>query len=335
MKEGQGIGNHIIDHLQNKNDTNITDPVLQDWLATAPENKQDFKKYTKIWDGITVLAKRRKYNTDAAWEKVNAQILRQSVFSNRFKISLISAAAASLLILFGFSFYFFWITQNTEEPLKLTTELGSRSEVTLPDGTKVKLNAGSELTYRYDRHKKTRNVQFSGEGYFEVEKNKKPFIVSLQNGLTLKVLGTKFNLSAYPDDAIIKTTLTEGKVELQDSERERLILAPGQVGSFNKKSGNLYYSAEEAPHNLSWMEKKLYMDNMPLNEICKTLERWYDVQITFTEKETGENIHYTGVLQEKSIYDVFDALNEISEIEYRIEGKNINVSEKNRVPMKE
>ena len=328
MKEEQNIGKHIIDHLQNKNDANISDPVLHEWLETTSENKQDLSKYTKIWNGLNILAKRKKYNTNAAWEKVNSQISRQSVISDRFKISLLSAAAASLLILFCFSFYFNWVMQNKEEPLKLTTKLGSRSEATLPDGTKVKLNAGSELTYQYDRHKKSRNVHFSGEGYFEVEKNKAPFIIQLKNGLTLKVLGTKFNLSAYPDDAIIKTTLTEGKVELQDSEREKLILAPGQIGSFNKKSGDLYYLTEESAHNLSWMEKKLYMDNMSLKEICKILERWYDVQITFTEKGTGEKVHYTGVLQEKSIYDVFEALNKISKIEYKIKGRNIVISEK-------
>ena len=333
MKEEQNIGKHIIDHLQNENDVNITDPYLQDWIKAAPENKEDLKKYTKIWNGVNIIGKRKKYNTYAAWEKVNSRISRQSLISDRFKISLISAAAASLLILFGFSFYFNWFSQNAEEPLKLTTELGSRSEATLPDGTKVKLNAGSELTYRYDRHKKTRNVQFNGEGYFDVEKNKKPFIIQLQNGLTLKVLGTKFNLSAYPDDAIIKTTLTEGRVELKKSERERLILVPGQIGSFNKKSGSLYYSKEESAHNLSWMDKKLYMDNMSLKEISKTLERWYDVQITFAEKGTGEDIHYTGVLREKSIYDVFEALDQISKIEYKIDGRNIVVSEKSKMPM--
>jgi len=333
MKEEQNIGRHIVDHLQSNNDLKITDPVLQDWLKTASENKQDLNKYTKIWDGISILAKRKKYNTYTAWEKVNAQVSKQSVFNERLKISLISAAA-SLLLLFGFSFYLNRVAQNMEIPLKLTTELGSRSEVTLPDGTKVKLNAGSELTYQFDRHKKTRNIQFSGEGYFEVEKSKNPFIVNLQNGLTLKVLGTEFNLSAYPDDAIIKTTLAGGKVELQNSEKEQLILLPGQIGSFNKKSGQLYYSAEESSHNLSWMEKKLYMDNMSLKEICKIIERWYDVKITFAQEEMSESIHYTGVLQEKSIYDVFEALKQISRIEYKMEGRNIFVSEKkSKVPM--
>ncbi|MCG6187852.1 FecR family protein [Maribellus maritimus] len=328
MDEEKNIGKHIVEHLQDNSDAEITDPVLQTWAETSAENKQDLFEYTRIWDGVSELAQRNKFSSSKAWEKVDSSIKKRSIISERYKISLLSAAAAFFLILFGFSFYFYWVSGNTEEPLQLVTELGSRSEATLPDGTIVKLNAGSELAYRYDRHKKIRSVQFTGEGYFEVEKNRKPFVVQLQNGLTLKVLGTKFNLSAYPDDAIIKTTLTEGKVELQDSKGEKLILAPGEIASFSKKTGELSYLEEAPSRNLSWMEKRLYMDNMSMAEVCRILERWYDVEIKFAEKEMAERIHYTGTLWEKTIYDVFEALDGISEIEYKIEGRNIVVSEK-------
>ncbi len=328
MKEENNIGKHIVDHLQDKADAGINDSVLHNWLETSDENKQYLSKYKKIWNGVNLLAQRRKFDPDKAWGKVDSAIEKRAASFERLKISLLSTAAAVFFILFGVSFYFYWVTQNAEEPLKLVTELGSRSEATLPDGTIVKLNAGSELAYRYDKHKKVRSVQFSGEGYFEVEKNKKPFVIELQNGLSIKVLGTKFNLSAYPDDAVVKTTLTEGKVEIKDSQGEKLILAPGQIAAFSKKSGELSYSEETASHNLSWMEKKLYMDNMSLAEVCKVLERWYDVQIKITKQEMGKSIHYTGILREKSINDVFEALNGISEIEYKIKGRNIVVSEK-------
>jgi ferric-dicitrate binding protein FerR (iron transport regulator) len=213
-------------------------------------------------------------------------------------------------------------------PLVLVTEFGNRSEAILPDGTKVQLNSGSELTYCYNKHKRVRNVQFSGEGYFEVKKDKKPFVIELQNGLSLQVLGTKFNLSSYPDDDMIETTLTEGRVELISSENKQLILEPGQIGSFNKKSGKLVYSQEKVSHNLGWMDRKLYMDNMSISEVCKVLERWYNIQITITQTEVVENVHYTGVLQEESVNDVLKALSEISPIKYIIEGQKITISKK-------
>jgi len=332
MKEEQKIGEHIIDHLQTEKDTNVTDPVLQSWAESKPGNKRDLSKYMKIWQGINILAKRKKYDADTAWESVHYKITNQARVADRFKIVFLSGVAAALLILLGFSFYFNWFAPDTA-PLTLTTEMGSRSEVVLPDGTSVMLNAGSELIYQFDRRKKTRNVQFSGEGYFEVEKDKAPFIVQTQEGLNLKVLGTKFSLSAYPDDALIKTTLTEGKVELNDGKSGELVLMAGQTGAFDKNSGRLYYSPDEPRHNLSWMEKKLYMDNMSLGNVAKILERWYDVQITFTEENMGEDIHYTGTLREKSVIDVFEALNEISKINYKINGENIIVSRKDKLPM--
>lgn len=233
MKEEQKIGEHIIDHLQNEKGENVTDPVLQNWAESKLGNKRDLSKYIRIWKGINILVKRKKYDTDTAWENIHYKITNQTRIADRFKVVSLSVVAAALLILLGFSFYFNWLVPDME-PLKLTTEMGSRSEVVLPDGTSVTLNAGSELAYYFDRHQKIRNVWFSGEGYFEVEKDKAPFIVQTQEGLNLKVLGTKFSLSAYPDDDVIKTTLTEGKVELKDSRGKLLVLTPGQTGTFDK-----------------------------------------------------------------------------------------------------
>ncbi len=332
MKEEKKIGEHIIDHLQNEKNTNINDPVLQNWVDSKPGNIQDLSKYTRIWQGINILASRKKYDAETAWENVHYKITNQKRVANRIKVVFLSGVAAALLILFGFSFYFNWFAPDTS-PLKLTTEIGSRSEVVLPDGTSVMLNAGSELIYYYNRRQKIRIVRFSGEGFFEVENNKKPFIVQTQEGLNLKVLGTKFSLSAYPDDAVIKTTLTEGKIELKDSKDKLLVLTPGQTGTYDKTSGTLFYSAEDPRHNLGWMEKKLYMDNMSLENIAKILARWYGFRITFSGEEVGKSIHFTGALQEKSIIDVFEALNEISKIDYEIEGENIIVSRKDDLPM--
>ncbi len=328
MKEEHKIGVHIIDYLQKENNRNILDPVLKDWLKADDKNREDFFKYTKIWNSITILAKRRKFNPNAAWEIVNSKIAKRAKLNDRFKVSLLSSAAASLLILFTLSFYFNWFTPEMVTPLVLVTEFGNRSEAILPDGTKVQLNSGSELTYCYNKHKRVRNVQFSGEGYFEVKKDKKPFVIELQNGLSLQVLGTKFNLSSYPDDDMIETTLTEGRVELISSENKQLILEPGQIVSFNKKSGKLVYSQEKVSHNLGWMDRKLYMDNMSISEVCKVLERWYNIQITITQTEVVENVHYTGVLQEESVNDVLKALSEISPIKYIIEGQKITISKK-------
>jgi ferric-dicitrate binding protein FerR (iron transport regulator) len=198
--------------------------------------------------------------------------------------------------------------------------------VTLPDGSLVQLNAGSNLEYHFDKLSKTRSVDFSGEAFFEVAKSKQPFIITTPDGLKVKVLGTKFNLSAYPEDRSVQTTLVEGKVELSTNQNTVLVLNPGQIASFQKQSNQLDYVQGEVAHQLGWTQNKLYMDNMSLQDVCIRLERWYDVDITLSEKSLGEKIHYTGVLREQTVSDVLNALCRLSSISYEMKGKDIQIS---------
>lgn len=209
----------------------------------------------------------------------------------------------------------------------MSTDWGNRSEVMLPDGSGVKLNSGSKLVYYYNSSKEIREVEFSGEGFFDVSKSKHPFIIKVPDGLELKVLGTKFNLQAYTGDKISRTALIEGKVELTTDNHKALTLSPGQVAAFNS-TNKLALVSDEPAHLLSWMDNKLYMDNMSLQEVCTRLERWYDVRIEIRDQAIADRIHYTGVLSEETIVDVLDALCELSTIQYRMKGKNIVTTKK-------
>jgi ferric-dicitrate binding protein FerR (iron transport regulator) len=231
--------------------------------------------------------------------------------------------AASLLIFFSLNF-FTDIFSGPEASIALSTTYGSRSEVVLPDGSLVKLNAGSNIKYHYDKASQTRKVDFSGEAFFEVAKSKKPFEILTPDGLKVKVLGTKFNLSTYPDDQFAQTSLFEGKVELCNNETE-LTLNPGEMAILDKSSSKLEYKHGEISRTTSWMQNKLYMENMSLTDVCKYLERWYDVEIKFKEEGLGDKIHYTGVLKEQTVIDVLNALCRLSAISYDIDSKNITI----------
>jgi ferric-dicitrate binding protein FerR (iron transport regulator) len=193
----------------------------------------------------------------------------------------------------------------------------------------VKLNAGSNLEYHFDPVQKIRTVNFRGEAFFDVAKSKQPFVINTPDGLKVKVLGTKFNLSAYPEDHLVQTSLEEGKVELNAGGDEELVLNPGQIATFDKHTNQLDYATGEVSHQLGWTQDKLYMDNMSLHEVCIRLERWYDVDITLSEKSLGEKIHYTGVLKEQTVSDVLNALCRLSSIKYELKGKDIIISGEN------
>ena len=184
------------------------------------------------------------------------------------------------------------------------------------------------MEYSFDNSNKIRDVKFNGEGYFEVAKSRNPFIIHTTNGLKLKVLGTKFSLTAYSEDKTIKTTLVEGKVELNSPDNKTLSLIPGQIATYDERTKDLKYTNGQVYQNLGWLDKKLYLDNTSLQEVCTILERWYDVKIVIRKDGLGNTIHYTGVLREETIVDVLDALSKLSEISYQINGKTITINSK-------
>lgn len=329
MEEKSPIGEHIVDHLEAGENTASGDPVLDEWQQADPENKKELENYRKIWDGTAGVAQLQKFDTGNGWNKVNSKLERQNTRILHLKniAYVASGMAASLLIFLSLTFYTN-LFSTSGATLAMSTTYGSRSDVILPDGSHVKLNVGSNLTYHFDRIQKTRQVDFSGEAFFEVAKTHQPFVVHTPDGLNIKVLGTKFNLSSYPEDHQTLTSLVEGSVELSHSGSASLILKPGQIASFNRNSNELNYARGEVSQNLGWMQNKLYMENMSLQEVCLRLERWYDVDVTLSEESLGQKIHYTGVLREQSVMDVLNALCKLSNITYKLKGKNIIISER-------
>lgn len=329
MEEKFPVGEHIVDHLSREGQSSPIDRELSDWVEYSPENKAEFNSYKKIWDASTDAPFLKKFDTEEAWQKVDSEIESRNLRTKRFRnIGLVlSGMAASLLIFFSLNF-FTDIFSGSETTIALSTTYGSRSEVVLPDGSVVKLNAGSNIKYHYDKISQTRKVDFSGEAFFEVAKSKKPFEILTPDGLKVKVLGTKFNLSTYPEDHTAQTSLFEGKVELSKSGLPAMVLRPGEMAVLDKTSNQILYAKGEISHATSWMQNKLYMENMSLHDVCKYLERWYDVQITLSDESLGQKIHYTGVLKEQSVLDVLNAMCQLSSISYELKGKEITIKEK-------
>lgn len=329
MEERIPIGEQIVDHLLDGEQSSFADPQLEEWQQANQANRDELKKYEKIWKATEDVSILQKFDSEKAWDQVDAKIKgRQTRIRQLKNIALVvSGMAASVLIFLSLTFYTN-LFSNSSATIAMTTTYGSRSEVVLPDGSVVKLNAGSNLRYHFDRVSQTRKVDFSGEAFFEVSKSEKPFEIVTSDGLKVKVLGTRFNLSTYPEDNMAQTSLFEGKVKLSRNGSTPLTLNPGQIASFDKKSNEIRYTEGEISHTTSWMQNKLYMENMSLRDVCTKLERWYDVRITLSDQCLGEKIHYTGVIKEQTVLDVLNALCQLSAISYELNGKEISIKEK-------
>ncbi|MRG44737.1 DUF4974 domain-containing protein [Chitinophaga sp. SYP-B3965] len=158
----------------------------------------------------------------------------------------------------------------------LTVPRGGQFHVVLPDGSKVWLNAASSLKYPTAFTGNERLVELQGQGYFEVTKNAQhPFIVKVDD-MTIKVLGTSFDVMAYKDEKAINTTLIEGAVKVNDQ-----LLKPGQQASLDNANGCMYVYNADIQQVIAWKTGFFEFDNVKLADIMRQVSRWYDIDITY------------------------------------------------------
>jgi ferric-dicitrate binding protein FerR (iron transport regulator) len=194
--------------------------------------------------------------------------------------------------------------------LELATPLGGIYQITLPDGTKVWLNAGSSLKYPMSFAKNERRVSLEGEAFFEVTKDSaRPFKV-LSKGQEIEVLGTAFNVNAYPDNTVIKTTLVNGKVKLSNDKRysKAIFLLPGQQ-STNSNNGKIHLANVDTAPFTAWKEGLFYFDETPLSDALQQIGRWYNVEVKY-KGEVPQTHFYGRIKRSKPLREVLDVLEE-------------------------
>lgn len=196
------------------------------------------------------------------------------------------------------------ITNTSKEVAmnQLIIPYGKSSELLLPDGTKVFLNAGSRLVYPENFTGKTREVFLVGEAFFDVKHDKEhPFIVQL-NDLRIKVLGTRFNVSAYPTDNVVETVLAEGIVRMEQNNAglfdKTIDIVPNQLASFDRTTKETNVKTVNTDNYILWTEGMLKFESTDLNRITKRLERYYNIRFQFSDPMLG-GLRISGKLELK------------------------------------
>lgn len=211
---------------------------------------------------------------------------------------------------------------------------GKRSQLILEDGTKVWLNAGSRMAFPTRFTGKKREVFLEGEAYFEVAHNQnKPFFVNTGE-IAIKVLGTKFNISAYKTDKMTETVLLEGKVAISELSalgflKSETILAPNQKASYNRNDRSISVKNEpDVEFAIAWTEGWFKFSQQSLNDVLNKLQRYYNVQFIFDREFSTADL-ITGKLDLKaSVGQVMVALSDVANIQYRIDGGTIYINKK-------
>ncbi|WP_316812860.1 FecR family protein [Pedobacter heparinus] len=229
---------------------------------------------------------------------------------------------------------------NAKDPsglgmLTVTTPRGGTYQVTLPDGTKVWLNAASRLTYTMPLNERggVRLVELSGEAYFEVFRNKnQPFVVTTRN-LTTTVLGTHFNISAYDDDPGTRTTLLEGSVRVVSltplgrggvAGEGPVTLKPNQQATITSASG-IAVKEVDANDYVLWKNGKFSFTSEEMGAVLRQVARWYNVDILYRDQVQGKKV--TGsVSRFAQVSKLLEILETTGGVHFKIEGKTIVVS---------
>ncbi|AYN67944.1 FecR family protein [Euzebyella marina] len=204
---------------------------------------------------------------------------------------------------------------------------GKRFVLILSDGTKAHLNAGSSLRYPVEFIEgKSRQIFLTGEGFFDVSEDKNsPFIINA-NELNIRVLGTKFNLSAYPEDENIRTVLVEGSVGFYDSttdfDETSRRLVPGEMAIWEKELKTIEFRETNTDLFTGWMDGRIIFSHMPFEDITKKLERNYNVIIQNNYQELND-IRFNASFDTETISQVFEAFNKNYPMKFTVTGKNV------------
>jgi ferric-dicitrate binding protein FerR (iron transport regulator) len=290
-------------------------PDLEQRIVTHLNAREAEEKEEQIIEAGRILSEIETVDTISAFKKVQGQISKGNkkirlitILTRVAAILFIPLLIASLLLLYNKE-------QNQDHSTTFVTQEitcppGMRSQVILPDGSKVWLNSESTIKFRIPFSEDIRKVDLIGEAFFDVTKNpKQPFIVKSAN-VGVKVYGTRFNYKAYQEDKNIEVILEEGSVGLtvrDEGMHNKTRLTPGDHAVIAKESNAVNIKNEKIDKYIAWHTGKLVFENTPMSEVALMLERWYGIEVIVQNPEIMD-YSFTTTFDNESLFEVIELL---------------------------
>ncbi|SHF77706.1 FecR family protein [Mariniphaga anaerophila] len=305
---------------------NIADrQTLTSWLKSSGKNQKTFYEMKDVWDASL---KKEDNSRDALLRFYKQKATKNSASVKSLRLWKTVAGIAAVFIVGLMTILFL-----NEQPVKIhegsyeTTMMsfkvpfGSKSEVTLADGSTVVLNSGSELTYPGTFTGGKREVSLLGEAFFNVKANEnEPFVVRTDH-FNIQVTGTQFNVCSYTDDDFSKVSLLEGKVGVLVGEGTSAIdIVPGQQFYLNEKERKYRVLDSDVGMESSWKDGEFRFKEIAFPELLKRLERWYDVKLSYSSPELGKMLYNGNFRNQETIWQVLDGLKLTTSIDYKKTG---------------
>lgn len=305
-------------------DNNLTDQEFQEFKKLL--NSSSDEKIEKILRELLEEETGEKFYTQKLLEI--KQVVNRSIKKTRpLKLRKSLQIAAVIIPFVIITTFIFYDTGNKASPLSdmiVSVEEGEKANIILPDSTKVNLNAQSLLGYNVNEfNRKERRINFSGEAYFEIAKNNKPFIIQTSH-MEVQVVGTSFNLRARDENTSTEIDLLEGKVNLtSNTTKESILLLPHQKAILDKKSGKIKIVSGTPVESTAWRKGQLIFHGVDIKEVFREIERTYGVKIQVNCNDTLPYDIFTGTFSTNNLNETIDVLKLHYQFDYVIKGNKI------------
>lgn len=300
-----------------------TEERVQQWIIKDEYSEEKERASFEYWNEL-----KNEVNPDtySALERVNERIGYPQRKKNIPLYRKVSRIAAILIPAFLIAGGYFYYTSANNNLIEIHTAYGAEKHVFLPDSSEIWMNAGTSFKYPKKFKGDQRTVYLDGEAYFSIRKDQsKPFVVQTGN-ISVKVLGTQFNVKAYPDDERIITTLTSGKVEIHTGANDPRVLKPNEQLTYNKNTLEVNITEISVDETDAWRNGQLIFSDAPLSEILQALERKFDVSISDNTTIPVSKLYTVKFLKNENLEEILGILQDIVGFSYQNQGNKIILS---------
>lgn len=279
---------------------------VEKWANQSGKNREELDKIRLMLEQADSVYKLKQYNSEAAWKNVAGKLeatpsekVRKINFRKEGMKTFYKYAAVFLVaLLLGTAGYFIGFQNPLQEiySTELVANVQNANEYVLPDGSTVTLNSESKISFQKRFKGQTREVSITGEAFFDVKSNpEKPFVINAGKA-KIKVLGTSFNVSAYPENEKVEVVVETGRVEVSHKKNEseaadeKIMLAPGEKGTLMEKENILEKSMNTDRNYLAWKTRNLVFDETPMKQVISHLKKVYHIDIQVKDKEINDMV---------------------------------------------
>lgn len=293
-------------------------------IKDDPDSADLYKKAKITWALMSSTRNMPDYKVEESYQALQTRI---KVKRNVLKLDSYFKYAAVLILVSSISTLTFYLGKQNSSSLgseikytSVVADRGQISKIVLPDSSVVWLNSGTTLTYNNDYSYKNRNLNLSGQAFLQVKKNKNLPLIITSGDLRVKVLGTRFDVCAYPDENSIRVFLESGKVELLNTSDNsfKYNLIPGEMAKYDSKSGKInIYEASKGDY-FTWKDGEMKFVDTPMEEVIRLLERKFDVEIKVENPNIYKSVFNANFTTE-SLKEILDYIQYTCPINYQIE----------------